>query len=163
MVVEKMEAMGTLELMRYKLKDVVEQKLERAWWKGGDSRVLLIVSGEAVGCVDLRGLTDKDVKNVGETLLVTLPPPQLCYAKVNHNESKVYDAPTSFFSNHAQDVDMAYKRAEVQMREAALEMGILDQTRDNAIKLLKPLLQNLTGKEVQIVFRDAAQVKEPKQ
>lgn len=156
MVVQKVEELGRLELVRYHIKDVVEEKIERAWYQGGDTRVLVIVSGEAVGCVNMQAIQDKDIQTTGDHMLVHLPAPELCYAKVNHNESKVYDAPTSPFTNNADAVDRAYRDAENKIGQSALDMGLLSETRTNAVKLLQPLLEKLSGKPVQIVFDEPA-------
>ncbi len=153
MMLEKTEQLGRLEVVKYRIKDVVEQKIERSWFNGGDTKVLLIVSGEAVGCVDLKKLEKDDIVMEENRVLVQLPAPQICYAKVNHNESKVYDAPTSPFSNNAGAVDAAFRNAENQIYQSALEMGILDESKENAKKILQPLFGAITGKEVVITFK----------
>src|SRR5438105_4673608 len=51
MIIEKIEAMGKLELVRYYIKDIVENTQELDWWP--DQRVILMISGEVVGCLDL--------------------------------------------------------------------------------------------------------------
>src|SRR5688572_32563322 len=124
MILEKTEQLGRLEVVKYRIKDVVEHKIERSWYAGGDTKVLVIVSGEAVGCIDLQQLKKEDIVFEEKRVTIQLPAPQICYAKVNHNESKVYDAPTSPFSNNANAVDAAFRNAENQIHAAALEMGI---------------------------------------
>ncbi|RYD77489.1 MAG: DUF4230 domain-containing protein [Sphingobacteriales bacterium] len=154
MIVEKTEQMGKLEVVKYRIKDVVEQKIERSWLNGGDTKVLVIVSGEAVGCIDLKLLKEEDITFSDDKIYIQLPAPQICYAKVNHNDSKVYDAPTSPFSNNANAVDLAFKNAENQIQQAALEMGILDESKENARKVLMPLFSTISGgKEVVITYK----------
>ena len=43
---------------------------------------------------------------------------------------------------------MAYQNAEIRIKEAALESGIYQSTNENVILILKPLLEQLTGKPV---------------
>lgn len=50
-ILEKVESLGKLELVRYKFKDIVEHEMISQWLP--DPKALLIVSGEAVGCIDL--------------------------------------------------------------------------------------------------------------
>ena len=50
-------------------------------------------------------------------------------------------------------ISEAYKKAESQIQKSALEMGILDQTRANAGKILQPLLEKSSGKKVLIRYR----------
>jgi hypothetical protein len=54
MIVQRIEAMGKLEVTKYYIKDVVEHKKKVSW--GLDRKAVLIISGEVVGCIDLKKL-----------------------------------------------------------------------------------------------------------
>lgn len=146
-VLERVTALGKLELVRYTFKDIVEH--EQANRLLPNARAVLIVEGEAVGCIDLTKLKPTDLKTVGDSLLVQLPAPELCTWKINHDRSRVYDTDYTFL-NEAQLVSDAYRQAERQVRASAMQSGILDQTRHNAVTLLQPMLTQLTGKPVGI-------------
>ena len=45
----------------------------------------------------------------------------------------------------------SYKYAEANVKEAALSSGILHQTKVNAEKVLKPMLEEITGRRVVLV------------
>src|SRR5688572_24253679 len=64
-ILTKIEALGKLELVRYNFKDVVEYTQEIQFLP--DSRSVLIVAGEAVGCLDLQKITDKDLRSEEHT------------------------------------------------------------------------------------------------
>jgi hypothetical protein len=64
----------------------------------------------------------------------------------------VYDTRFSFL-DQSQLVSDAYKKAERQVRQSALDGGILDQTRKNAHQLLAPLLEQISGKKIGLAFR----------
>jgi hypothetical protein len=49
-IVSENETLGQVELAKYTFKDVVEQKLTR----DSDPKAILIVQGEAIGCIDLQ-------------------------------------------------------------------------------------------------------------
>jgi len=146
-VLERVVALGKLELVRYTFKDIVEH--EQANMLLPNSRAVLIVEGEAVGCVDLTKLKPDDITTNGDSLVVQLPAPELCTWKINHDRSRVYDTNYTFL-NEAQLVSDAYRQAERQVRASAMQSGILDQTRRNAITLLQPMLAQLTGRPVSI-------------
>ena len=146
-VLERVVALGKLELVRYTFKDIVEH--EQANMLLPNSRAVLIVEGEAVGCIDLTKLKPADIATEGDSLTVQLPAPELCTWKINHDRSRVYDTNYTFL-NEAQLVSDAYRQAERQVRASAMQSGILDQTRRNAITLLQPMLTQLTGKPVSI-------------
>jgi hypothetical protein len=151
MVIDKIEALGKLELVKFYLKDIVEKTKEMEWWRS-DSKVVLMVSGEVVGCIDLTKIDSSDVLITGNELLIKLPQPEICYFKVNHQDSKVYNIETGFFVDEPELIDAAYKQAESQLEVAAFKMKIHDQTKANASLLLKPLLEDFTGKKVTIAF-----------
>ena len=150
-VLERVVALGKIELVRYTFKDIVEH--EQANLLLPNSRAVLIVEGEAVGCIDLTKLRPADVVTEGDSLLVRLPAPELCTWKINHERSRVYDTNYTFL-NEAQLVSDAYRQAERQVRASAMQSGILDQTRRNAVTLLQPILAQLTGKPVSVRVKD---------
>ncbi|WP_046244025.1 DUF4230 domain-containing protein [Hymenobacter terrenus] len=146
-VLTQVEALGRLELVRYYFRDVVEYK-RRTYRFLPESKVALIVGGEAVGCIDLRKLKPQDVVLEGDSVVrVALPPPELCTFQINHNQSRVYNTENGFFQD-AELVDEGYKYAEAQVRNAALQSGILAETQHNAEQILVPLLRSLTGRHV---------------
>ncbi len=148
-VLKAVEDLGKLELVRYQFRDVVEYT-ERGLVV--DDKLALIVAGEAVGCLDLRKVKAQDVVLQGDSVVrITLPAPELCYYKVDHRKSKVFQKDTFFFSDDAALVDKAYRYADAQVRRAALNSGILAQTQANADKILVPLLTKLSGRRVVIV------------
>ncbi len=148
-VLREVTALGRLELVRYTFKDVVDHQQINTFLPNASA--LLIVEGEATGCIDLTRITAADVQTSGDSLTIRLPQPQLCGWKINHDQSRVYDTRFSFLSE-AQLVSDAYRQAERQVRQSALNGGILTQTRQNADRLLRPLLTRLSGKKVRITF-----------
>ena len=146
-VLTQVEALGRLELVRYRFKDVVEYK-RRTYRFLPESKVALIVSGEAVGCIDLRKLKPQDVVLEGDSVVrVALPAPELCTFQIDHSKSRVFSTENGFFQD-AELVDEGYKYAEAQVRNAALQSGILAETQRNAEQILGPMLRGLTGRRV---------------
>ena len=155
-VVEKMEALGKLELVTYYFRDIVQHEELREWLP--DSKVVLVVEGEAVGCIDLSQLDSTSIVTVGDSLIrVTLPEPEICYAKVDHEKSRVYDTEYTFW-DEAQLVDEAYREAERQIFTSAQQSGMLLKCKQQAPLILRPMLESISGKEVQIVFHTPIQI-----
>jgi hypothetical protein len=151
-VLNKIEDLGRMELVRYNFKDVVEYKKELSRWLP-DSRSVLIVAGEAVGCIDMSQVQPEDVTFTDETTItIRLPEPEICYFRIDHSKSKVLHMENTYFQD-AELVDEGYKFAEKNVRTAALNSGILDQTAENADKVLKPMLEGLTGKKIVLVHK----------
>lgn len=158
-VLEEITSMGKLELVKYSFKDVVEQEITRQWLP--NPRAVLIVQGEAIGCIDLTLLHPTDIQTAGDTLIVHLPEPELCVFKIDHNRSKVYNTEYAFM-DESRLIEQAYRQAEEKIKESALETGILDQARENALKVLTPILSKTSGKAVLIKFPLKAHMERPK-
>lgn len=148
-VLQQITALGKLELSKYSFKDVVEHQVVKQWLP--NSKAILIVQGEAIGCIDLSKMEIGDITEEAETLVVHLPEPELCVFKIDHSKSKVYHTEYAFLEE-AKLVEEAYQQAEEKIRQSALDMGILDQTRDNARKMLTPILEKVSGRQVVIKF-----------
>ncbi len=152
-VLKEIKALGRLELVKYTFKDIVEHEQVNTFFPNANA--VLIVEGEATGCLDLTRITVTDIMTNGDSVSVQLPNPEICGWKINHDRSRVYDTRFSFL-NESQLVSDAYRKAEHQVKESALAGGILNQTRRNANQMLRPLLERISGKKIRLVFRDQA-------
>jgi len=144
-VLQEITSMGKVELVRFNFRDVVEYEVKYQWIP--NSKAILIVNGEAVGCIDLQKIQNADMKDTKDTLYLMLPSPELCYTKVNHKDSKVYDTKFTYFDD-AKLVDEAYKVAEKEITNIALKSNILEQTKESADRMLKPMLEKIARKKV---------------
>ncbi|MGA0557400.1 DUF4230 domain-containing protein [Larkinella sp. VNQ87] len=149
-VLQEVTELGKLELVKYRFKDIVEHQLVREWLP--NPKAVLIVEGEAIGCLDLTKITADDIIAEGDSLIVHLPDPEICSYKIDHRRSRVFNTEYAFFEE-AQLVSEAYRRAESQIRQSAQNSGILEQTRQNADKILKPMLERISGKKVFLTTR----------
>lgn len=149
-LVERIESMGKLELVKYRFSDVVEHKDISTYLP--DASVLLIVKADAVGCIDLSKVTAEDVSISGDSATIVLPKAELCYVKIDHKASKVYDTKMAFF-REATLVDEAFKSAEAEITKQVQKSDILAQTQSNAIHVFQPLLEGLGFKKVNLTFR----------
>ena len=168
-ILEKIEHLGKLELVKFNFKEIYDyQEISEGKITGStalktydytpDLKAVLIASGEAVGCIDLTKMLEQDITIVGDTIFVHLPKPELCYYKLDLDKTRLYEFErTGWWSRIFGDdddlknvVEKAYKNAEKQIKIAAMENGILEQTEENAALILKPMLENMTGKKVVI-------------
>lgn len=149
-ILTSVEELGRMELVRYNFKDVVEYEKDVSRFVP-NSKIVLIVAGEAVGCIDFSKIKQSDIQFQGDTLVqVALPAPQICYYKVDHSKSKVFSKENTYFQD-AELVEEAFRYAEQNVKKAALNSGILRQTQVNAEKILKPMLEEISGKQVVLV------------
>ena len=148
-LLQKITSMGKLELVKYNFRDVVESRIKKDFLP--DAKVLLIVTGEATGCLDLTKIRVADITEQDSILVVHLPEPEICSFKIDHSKSKVYNTEYAFM-DEAKLVDDAFKKAEVQVAQSAKEMGILEQTKKSAEQILKPFLETVSRKKVVLKY-----------
>ena len=151
-MIEKITNIGKLELIKYSMKDVIEKTVSRPILP--DKRILFVASGEVTGCIDLTKIKKEDIKTGTDSVTVFLPDPEICYIKLDHQKSKVYDLTGVFLPADRQEmIEEIYKIAEQRILQNAKELKILEKTKENAQHIFKPMLENISGKKVAIIFR----------
>jgi hypothetical protein len=151
-MVQKITSMGKLELVKYTMKDIVEQTEVHPILP--DSRVLFLAVGEVTACIDLTKVKRADIIQSKDTVIVFLPQPEICYFKLDHDKSKVYDIRGAWFDQSAANmVESVYKLAEKKVLDNAKDMNVLGMARQNAQLIFKPLLEGISGKTVILNFK----------
>ena len=160
LVLKKIEEIGNLELVKFNFNDIVEESVVRKIFDidnlAPDSRVLVIINGEATACINLKAVTKNDIKFEDDNINLTLPEPTICYTKINHDRSKIYDENFVARIFNPELIDKAYKDGEIKIKDEAISLGIIDQAKINAKKLLGALLNGIIKKNIVIDFRKAA-------
>jgi hypothetical protein len=110
-----------------------------------------------VAGVDLSRVRPEDITTsvVSDTRRVELrlPAAELFYVRLDNDKSYVYDRETALFSSADPNLETQVRQeAERQIRDAALESGILPQAQTNAEKTLRSLLSGLGYDEITITF-----------
>lgn len=151
-MVAKIVNMGKLELVKYAMKDVVEKKELHTFLP--DSRVLFVAVGEVTACIDLTKVRKEDIIQTKDSVTISLPQPEICYVKLDHQKSKVYDVSGVWFADKSKEmVEDVYKIAEKKMLTTANELNLLGKARENAGTIFKPFLENVSGKTVIVKFK----------
>lgn len=148
-LLERVESLGKLELVKYRISDVIEHTHKTAYLP--DASVILIIKADAVGCIDLQNLPPENISVYGDSVSMVLPQPELCYIKINHDESRVYDTKMAFF-REGNLVDEAYKAAEREIRKEVGKSDLMVQTRKNGKEVIGALLQGLGFTKINITF-----------
>lgn len=168
-VLKEIEDLGKIELVKYNFREVFEYKrlsngkiIENVLLSTSnynpDLSVILVAAGEAVGCIDLTKLELTDIVFNSDSVLITLPAPELCYHKLDLENTRIISySKESWWSRLFSDekeknevLHIAYQKAEKRLEEAAIKSGIFLSTNKNAELVLKQMLENMTGKKVGI-------------
>ncbi len=156
-MLKEVEELGKIELVRYNFKEITElTEVSKEYFKffklGPDQKIALISQGQAAGCIDFTKMTAQDIRVEGDTVYMRLPAPEICYYKLDLKNTRIYSLQTNPMKEDGPFIEKAYELAEEEIRKAAMDSGILDQTRDNAEIILKPFLQEISGREVILTF-----------
>jgi hypothetical protein len=150
-VVRHVQQLQRLETVVYGMDKIVtggreSQLLPRALV--GD-RILLIVYGEVTAGVDLGQVDGEGLVVSGRSVELTLPPAEVFSTRIDNGRSRVYARETGLFSTPDPNLESEVRReAENQVRQAALESGILLAATKNARTTLTTFLNGLGFEEV---------------
>jgi hypothetical protein len=134
-VVRQVQQLARLESVVFGMDKIVAGGEENKYlpqFLVGD-RLLLMAYGEAIAGVDLGKLEESAVELDGETLRLTLPEPELFVVRVDNERTRVYSRQTGLFTRVDPHLETEARRAaERQLRQAAIDNGILKLARDHA-------------------------------
>lgn len=151
MVVQQIEEMGKLEVVKYNIQDIMEYEKARRWLPNSKTSIKIV--GEVIACIDLSKIEPDDIKTSGDSVSILLPMPEICNYKIDHSKSKVYNVEYGLWETAAL-IDDAYRQAEDHLYRQALKMGIADESHRNSIKVLTPILKSLGFKRIEIGFKN---------
>ncbi len=152
-VINEIQKLGRLELVKYQMKDVYTKEIKYAI-PGFGTKLLMIIAGEAVGCIDLMKLDSTAFLVQGKKVILKLPAPEICNFKIDHQKSKVYNADFSIMeyssTGRVELIQAAFREAEVQIQQSAKQEGILLQTQRNAETFFQQFFKGLGFTEIVI-------------
>jgi hypothetical protein len=152
-MVREIQGLSELVSVKYTVQKVVG--LEEKKTPVGAEKLLLIVQAEVLAGVDLSKVTPGSIKIfAGDNIKVALPAAQIFHLVIDDKETKVWDRQitwwTPWVSPNPDLERQARLAADASIRQAALDMGILDQAQRNAENVIRNLLQTLGAKSVTV-------------
>jgi len=152
-VVRQIRQLQRLETVVFAMDKIVAGGYENKYLPrvlAGD-RLLLIVYGDVTAGVDLGRVEASSLDIDGRNVRLTLPPAELFSTRIDNQRTRVYSRETGLFSRVDPDLETdVRKEGERQVRQAALDGGILQTAAANASATLKSFLQGLGFDHVEI-------------
>lgn len=156
-VVMKIQQLQRLQTVVYTLEKIVSGSQDSPYLPrmlAGD-RILLIVHGEVTAGIDLAALDPSNLKVNGDSIELQLPDADVFATRIDNEKTRVYSRETGLLVRPDPDLESAARReAERQIRQAAIDGGILIAASSNARATLTTLLQGLGFKSVQFRQED---------
>jgi hypothetical protein len=101
--------------------------------------------------VDLGQIAEAHVTVNGSNVEIHLPEPQIFVARVDNDKTRVYSRRTGLFTSVDPNLETEVRReAEKQIRQAALEGGILRVAAANAQSTMTTFLRGLGFQDVRV-------------
>src|ERR1700757_4713392 len=145
-VIRQIRALQRLETVSYTMDKIISGERENPvlpQFLAGD-RLLLVVHGEAIAGVDLSKLQPSDVTVRADSVRVHLPPAEIFTTSLDNAKTKVYSRDTGLFSSPDPSLEGEVREeAERQLRNAALDDGILNTANANARQTITNILKTL--------------------
>jgi Protein of unknown function (DUF4230) len=145
-VVQRIQRLQRLETVVYSMEKIVTGTQDNAYlpkFLGGD-RILLIVHGEVTAGIDLAKLDESKIKIAGRAIELEVPPAEIFSTRIDNERTKVYSRETGLFTTPDPNLESVVRReAERQIRDAAIDGGILKTAEENARANLTGLLTAL--------------------
>lgn len=154
LTIEKLQAIGRLEVLRYVVRDVV---IHRWTYRipFTESKLLLVVMGEAVVCLDFTQIQVVSRDTVASRLTLRLPKPYVCQVRLDPAQMKVYDASFSVVEwwqgGEAERMREALAAAQDSIQTRITQTFPAELAYAQAEKLLTSLLQETGWQTVQFL------------
>ena len=163
-IVREVRALARLETIQYSVEKIITGEVNQGALEFlfGD-RLLFVAHGVVIAGVDLGKIEPDDVWLDSQgRVYMRLPDPEIFVATLDNDKSYVYDRDTGLLTHGDFNLEAAVRReAEAEIRQAALEDGILDQARLNAENYLFRLLRSLEFNDVIFVPAEATPASRP--
>ena len=113
-------------------------------------RLLLIVYGEVTAGVDLGNLDANQIDISGHLVRIAIPPAEVFSTRIDNDRTRVYARETGLFTHPDPNLESDVRReAERQVRQAALDGGILPTATGNARATVTTFLKGLGFEQVE--------------
>jgi hypothetical protein len=152
-VVRQIRSLQRLETVVYSMDKIVAGGYQNRYLPGmlaGD-RLLLVVYGDVTAGVDLGRVDASNVSSAGRSVTLRLPAAELFSTRIDNDRTRVYSRETGLFSRVDPDLETEVrKEAERQVRQAALDGGVLATASANAVSTLTSFLKGLGFEQVDV-------------
>lgn len=153
-VVAQIQRLNQLATVRYTVQKVVGIREPKT--PVGEESILLIVQATVDAGIKLDQLTESDVtKRSDGALLIRIPRAEILNVAIDENATKVWDRQKTWWTPwvpYSPDLESKARREGLRIaRDAAIEMGILEQAESNSATAIRSLL-NLSGTPEVIVI-----------
>jgi Protein of unknown function (DUF4230) len=154
-IIQQVQTLNQLVTVKYVMEKVVDLQdvqpykdmIVQGW---GDNRVLMIAHGVVKAGIDLGQITNSDVQITGKKITIKLPSAQITDYYLDDKQTEVLERTTGMLRRFDKDLEQNARRiAEMDIRRAAREAGILKDADDRAKSQLTGFLRQMGFDDVE--------------
>ncbi len=151
--------LGRLETTEYAMRTVIdlENDPSNLWQEVfGTDKLTLIAEGEVVAGFDLQKVDNqKDIQVQGDSVKITLPPPEILYSRIDNEKTYVYERKTGLLVQPDPTLESrARLLAEEDLTQWAEQRGIYAKAETNGRVYLESFLRSLGFTQITIVVKE---------
>lgn len=152
-IINQVRPLARLETIQYTVEKVITAEVgQNALAPLFGDRLLFVGHGYVTAGIDLSQLRSQDLVYEDGILMFHMPASQVFVATLDNDKSYVYDRDTGLLTHGDINLETAARQAaEDQIRQAALDDGILKQAQANAETFLESLLNKLGYSQVSFI------------
>jgi len=152
-IINQVRPLARLETIQYTVEKVITAEVgQNALSPLFGDRLLFVGHGYVTAGIDLSKLRSQDLVFEDGILMFNMPAAEIFVATLDNDKSYVYDRETGLLTHGDVNLETAARQAaEDQIRQAALDDGILTQAKTNAETFLESLLSKLGYSQVSFV------------
>jgi len=149
-IIHEIRSLARLETIQYTVEKVITAEINQGPFAFlFEDRLLLVAHGTVIAGIDLERLVPENLWLDGSVLYVRLPAAEVFIATLDNEKTYVYERDTGILRKPNTDLEtLARQTAEIEIRKAAIEDGILNIARQNAETYLTRLFIALGYKDV---------------
>jgi Protein of unknown function (DUF4230) len=153
-IINQIRPLARLETIQYTVEKVITAEVgQNALAPLIGDKLLFVGHGYVIAGIDLTKISSQDIAFENGILVFHLPEPEIFMATLDNEKSYVYDRETGLLTHGDVNLETtARQAAEEQIRQAALNDGILEQARVNSETYLESLLNELGYTQVSFVY-----------
>jgi hypothetical protein len=146
-VINHIKDLGRLETTEYAMQTVIDLENEPGnLWEQlvGSDKLALVAEGEVVAGFDLTKIEEGDIQVEGQSVIITLPAPEILYSRIDNEKTYVYERDTGLFVAPDKSLEgRARQLAEEALVDWALRRDIYGDAEKSGRLQIENLLRSL--------------------
>jgi len=149
-IIHEVRSLARLETIQYSVEKVITAEVGQGPFAFlFEDRLLLVAHGTVIAGIDLEKILPADMWLKDGVLYIKLPKPEVFIATLDNDKTYVYERDTGILRRPVQNLEtLSRQTAEEEIRNAAIEDGILEIARQNAEIFLSRFFRSLGYTEV---------------